>query len=106
MTRMGYVDSYDNITNMARIAFNNMNDPTGKILYLNNVPVAIKGGLHEASPKQGDNVWVEFIGGNRRQGRVISFADEYYATNTRQKRLRHPRHGAHTPDSICARVTR
>lgn len=90
------VQFYNNYHNTATIRFKNPFSPGER--EMNAVPVQIgSGGVHAAGPFPGDQVWVQFLGGNMMQPRIVSLADEDYVTNTRETRLKHQRQGTMIP---------
>ena len=92
------VTEYDNLSNRANVSINNPYGQGKKQLI--GVPIQLgSGGVHSAGPFKGDEVWLEYIGGNILYPRIVSLADEDYRYGTREK-MRHSRKGALVPDSI------
>lgn len=90
----------DHIQNIATIEFP---DPYGEgYTVIENVPLQIAaGGIHSAGPFPGDEVWVNFMGGNIMYPQVVSIIDYKYYLSTREHRMQHNGRGTHLPDSIC-----
>jgi hypothetical protein len=97
-TIKGVVTYYDNKMNRASVEVNNPYGIGRKTF--NGVPVQLgSGGTHSAGPFVGQEVWMNFIGGNVFYPRIVSLADENYEQNTREK-MRHRRKGSLVPDSL------
>jgi hypothetical protein len=97
----GTVYKYDNTHNYAMVEIDN---PFGAGTYLlEYVPVEVVGGLHIPGPFKGDEVWVEFTGGNLNMPKVTALADRRYKGTFRERKLKHTKKGAYLPNALSRR---
>lgn len=100
-SQKGTVVNYNNVHNYAQVEIEN---PFGGGLYLlEYVPVQVVGGMHIPGPFIGDEVWVEFTGGNLNMPKVTALADRTYKGKFRERKLKHKKQGAYLPDALSRR---
>jgi hypothetical protein len=87
---MGQIVRYNYGHNVADVS---VVTSTGSATVLKDVPIQLTGtGFHQSDFQEGDSVYIQFNNNSIFQPKITGKADEFYATNTREKEF-HPRQG-------------